>query len=198
MGFKFTREFYVPDDYTLIAKDERFGFEVYGRLTGRVCAIAFAGKRSKPDWHYSFGSEKLLHDKIAQTLAGLIAHQESKKARAAARLAPHDVKVGDIFSCYWGWDQTNVEFYQVVGLVGKHSCKIQEIGQHREETGRDQGVCAPAKDHFIGEPRVRRIIVGGSEPRVRIYDFATAGRIKPISTVANTPVYSCSHWTAYA
>ena len=198
MGFKITREFYVPADYTLLAKDERFGFEVYGKFGDKPCAIAFGGKRSKPDWHFSFRTEQKLNEKIASTLAGFIADQERKQQRAAERLKDHDVVVGDIFSCHWGYDQTNVEFFQVVGLVGKHSCKIQKIGQHREETALDQGVCAPAKDHFVGEPRVRRINAAYGEPRVRIYDFASAVRIKPILKLGNAPVYSSSHWTAYA
>jgi hypothetical protein len=29
------------------------------------------------------------------------------------------VKVGDFFSCSWGYDQTNVDFYEVVGLTAK-------------------------------------------------------------------------------
>lgn len=198
MAFKFTRDFYIPAGYELIAKEEHYGFEVYGKFGEKPCAMAFGGKRSKPDWHFSFRTEAQLQAKIESTLAGLMAREQKKKERAAERLAPHDVKVGDVFSCYWGYDQINVEFYQVVALVGEHSCKIQKIGQYREETAMDQGVCAPAKDHFIGDPQVRRINAQYGEPRVRIYDFASAVRIKPVLTLGNAPVYSSSHWTSYA
>jgi hypothetical protein len=32
---------YIPQGYELIAKDERFGFEVYGQLTPRIVAICY-------------------------------------------------------------------------------------------------------------------------------------------------------------
>lgn len=198
MAFKFTRDFYIPDGYELIAKDERFGFEVHGKWGDRPVAVAFGGKRSKPDWHYSFKNDLALNDKIARTLAGFIAQEERKKLRAVERKKPHDVKVGDVFQCSWGYDQTNVDFYQVVELVGAQSCKIQKIAQHREVTGIDQGVCTPAKNNFIGDARVRRINNAYNEPSVRIYDFASAYRIKPILTVANSPIYATSGWSSYA
>lgn len=41
-----------------------------------------------------------------------------------------EVKVGDIFYTSWGYDQTNVEFFQVV-RVSKASVWVQETGQER-------------------------------------------------------------------
>ena len=44
------------------------------------------------------------------------------------------VKVGDLFYSSWGYDQTNVEFFKVVGLTksGK-SAKIRQIGSKTKE-----------------------------------------------------------------
>ena len=36
------------------------------------------------------------------------------------------VRVGDIFEASWGYDQTNVDHYQVVGVTGK-SVRIREV-----------------------------------------------------------------------
>lgn len=36
----------------------------------------------------------------------------------------HGVKVGDYFVCSWGYDQTNVDFYKVVGVTAK-GVKVQ-------------------------------------------------------------------------
>lgn len=37
------------------------------------------------------------------------------------------VKVGDYFSISWGYEQTNVDFFQVIALVGETSVKIREV-----------------------------------------------------------------------
>lgn len=39
----------------------------------------------------------------------------------------YDIKVGDIFVVSWGYEQTNLNFYQVISLVGKTSVRIVEI-----------------------------------------------------------------------
>lgn len=39
----------------------------------------------------------------------------------------HTLKVGDILYSSWGYDQTNISWYQVTQLVGKQSVKIRKI-----------------------------------------------------------------------
>ena len=40
-----------------------------------------------------------------------------------------NIKVGDIFYTSWGYEQTNVEFFKVVKLVGKASVEVQELSK---------------------------------------------------------------------
>ena len=54
-----------------------------------------------------------------------IAERKERKAKAAA--AMKTVKVGDVFSCSWGWEQTNVDLFQVVALVGKNSVRLRQV-----------------------------------------------------------------------
>lgn len=44
------------------------------------------------------------------------------------------VSVGDVFNTSWGYDQTNIEFFQVVKIspTGK-TCQVIQIGAHRVE-----------------------------------------------------------------
>ena len=60
--------------------------------------------------------------------------------------APHDLKVGDILYSSWGYDQTNIDFYQVTA-VGVHSVKIREIEQKvvGGSTGSDLVTAEPGK-----------------------------------------------------
>ena len=54
-----------------------------------------------------------------------IAARKERKAKAAEAMKL--VKVGDIFSASWGYDQTNVDFFQVVEIVGKCSVRIRQV-----------------------------------------------------------------------
>lgn len=188
---------YIPSGYSLIAKDERFGFEVYGMTEPRIVAIAFGGKRSKPDWHYRFQSVERLYQKIEETLKGFMAWEERKQKQKTERNADHDVKVGDIFRCSWGYDQTNVDHYEVTRVMGK-MVEIREIAQMREETGFMQGKCVPHAGKYIGEPMRKRVKMHSGEPSIAIASYASAYRLKPVATVAGTKVYDSAHWTAYA
>lgn len=53
------------------------------------------------------------------------AAREAKKQGALD--AMKDIKVGDIFSASWGYDQTNVDFFQVVEIVGKSSVRVRQV-----------------------------------------------------------------------
>ncbi len=59
------------------------------------------------------------------------------------------VKVGDIFSSSWGWEQTNVDFYQVVGLTAA-SVKVRRIeARSVAMTGNMSGQVVAAPGRFL-------------------------------------------------
>lgn len=53
------------------------------------------------------------------------------------------VKVGDYFSASWGYDQTNVDFFQVVALVGESSVRVREV---RPQMIEENPTCGMAAD----------------------------------------------------
>ena len=196
-------ERYIPRGYSLIAKDERFGFEVHGApMAGKFHAICFRGKAVKSTWHYSFRTEEALKAKIEETLRQEMDAVDRKARRAAekkAACASHDVKPGDVFRASWGYDQTNIDYYQIVSVSG-HMAKVRAIGCMSEETGFMSGESVPALNSFIGEPFRVRIQKWDmkSEPYFKVASYANAYRMKPVAIVANVPVYESSNWTAYA
>jgi hypothetical protein len=187
----------TPTGYQLIAKDERYGFEVWGTMEPRIVAMSFGGKRSKPDWHYRFKDMARLQAQIASTLDGFMQHDERKAERKAKAAAPHDVKIGDIFRSSWGYDQTNIDYYECTQVIGA-MIEIRAIAQLIEETDHMQGKCTPSKGHYIGEPMRKKVNNYNGEPSVKIYSFASAYRVKPIAVIESMPIYAESHWTAYA
>lgn len=68
------------------------------------------------------------------------------------------VKVGDIFDAQWGYDQTNVDFYEVVGLTGA-SVKVRPIDKKTHGTPTQWAVrqVMPIPGAYIGGVMTKRI-----------------------------------------
>lgn len=196
MKNRFPRSFYINKGYALTHSDPETGLEIHcGEMAGKFYAIAFSGKRQKPDWHYSFRTAERRDEKIAEYLASLKANSEYKTQRKAERVsAPRDLEVGDILRASWGYDQTNIDFYEVTGLIGEHMVEIRPIAQHIAETGWLCGKCAPKPGVYTGEP-MRRVARNGS---VRMTSYCKAYKMKPAAEVAGVKVYDSSYWSAYA
>ena len=50
-----------------------------------------------------------------------------KAPKGSKKVNKYGVKVGDFFSASWGWEQTNVNFFQVIALVGESSVRVREV-----------------------------------------------------------------------
>jgi len=59
--------------------------------------------------------------------------------------------LGKVFYTSWGYDQTNVEFYQVVGLKGKKTVILKELDCNYISTGDMQGKVTPKLDCFLND-----------------------------------------------
>lgn len=216
------RTLMIPKGATKHPQSNEHG-EVYTYdQAGKVYAVAFRGTAGKPAWHYSFRTPERREEKIAEYFRDLAEIAGIKKTRRDAVAAfVHNVKPGDIFRSSWGYDQTNIDYYQCVALAGKRMMMVREICQQREETGWLQGKCVPAPGVWATEadhspegeaykaqhgqyprkekPAFRVLIQGGSsEPYFRVASYACAYRVKPLADIAGAKVYEASHWTAYA
>lgn len=67
------------------------------------------------------------------------------------------VEVGDIFYSSWGYDQTNVDFYEVVGLTpsGK-SVKVRRIGNKYVSGDTWTGTVIADPDHVLSDKVVTK------------------------------------------
>ncbi len=60
------------------------------------------------------------------------------------------VSVGDIFVSSWGYEQTNVTFYQVLSVHGKKTVTVREIRANSEYTDSMVGFKTPVLNDFRG------------------------------------------------
>ncbi len=62
------------------------------------------------------------------------------------------VHVGDLFFCEWGYEQTNVNYYQVTALKGAHTIVVRELKTRRREVlDTMTGYSRPIRDSFRDE-----------------------------------------------
>ena len=83
-----------------------------------------------------------------------------------------NAKVGDIYYTSWGYDQTNVDFYQIVSKKG-HTFKVQKIGSKivQESRGSDSVIADP--NVKCGEVMTKRMnTVGGFT--ISSFEYASA------------------------
>ena len=91
----------------------------------------------------------------------------------------HGVQVGDIFQSSWGYDQTNVSFFQVISVTEK-SAKVREVfppvvalrecGPMAEDRVYDipgNGEMLPSKEYSVFISNKEK----GASKRIRVYNF---------------------------
>ncbi len=124
----------------------------------RTCAMLFKGRAAKPLFNYSFKTQEKAESYLADVLKNLKARAVDTKARRAAKVdAKANWTVGDVVSYSWGYDQTNVDFFQVT-RVSASSVWIREITQNSSDQGQAAGgKCAPRRFEFVeGSKEIRK------------------------------------------
>lgn len=166
---------------------------LYTSPKGRLLAMGFAGTSARPAWHYSFRDAAQREKRVREFF-------EAQRLRASYRAADkakrtsfrHTYKPGDLFRASWGYDQTNVDWYEVTEVRGADLI-LREIAQDRGETDGWSGKCVPLPGQYIGEPVRKRAQEGG----VRFASYKWASYVAP-KMVGGVPVYDSTFWSAYA
>lgn len=173
----FPRDFYVPkevrDKPPLVPEGTDLAIWTYegsGPDQGYY-AVAFAGKANKPLWHHRFRDEQSRQRKIDETTkARKIELAEKEKQEEARRTFQHDFKEGDILYSSWGYDQTNIDWYQVTKVIGK-AVEIRQIGSKIVGgTGGPSEAVVPVPNAFDGPP-MRKVPRG---PAIRLTSYSIA------------------------
>jgi hypothetical protein len=97
----------------------------------------------------------------------------------------HGFSEGDILVSEWGVEQTNVDFYQVVGVAGRHTIMLVQIAAAPAEVAQPSrfsmtAYVAPTPGAFEGTVIVKRVtpctwnMEGNPEGFVRLSSFADA------------------------
>jgi hypothetical protein len=155
--------------------DVQPGSEVYVfESCGKLCYATFRGKSAKSENRYSVRNQKELENAVSSFFASCELNMRYKADQKAtttlAKSMGHGLEVGFILSGSWGYDQTNVEFFQIVSINGS-MCEIQEVAQ---ETAKDVAwayeIVVPDKGNTFGKILRRKIQVTPYGVSVRLHD----------------------------
>jgi hypothetical protein len=169
---------------------------------GRFGAVAFMGKSQKPA---IFGVYRTADSRRAGLAALFESAASAAKRRDAAkaekeqsRAKPIGLKMGDVLKSVWGYEQTNVDYYEVVGLVGSQSVSVRKIAcQSEDSEAFMQGRSVPAPGDFVGEAKTYRVSLYGNRDSIRLTSYSNAYRME-YTEVEGIRVYASTNWTAYA
>lgn len=120
--------------------------------------IAFEGKPSEAirnalkdlrfRWHnvkkvwYGYKDEQTVTAALTAAESGKPTESKAQPKKSE-KVNKYGVKVGDLFSASWGYEQTNVDFFQVVALVGETSVRVREV---RPRMIDEQGISGMSAD----------------------------------------------------
>ena len=91
--------------------------------------------------------------------------------RRAERNRPHSLKVGDVLVSSWGWEQTNIDFFEVIAVRGA-VIDLHKVAKTNTSTGDMTGLAVPKPGQYVGD------VLRGKRPtpdnRVRLTSFSSA------------------------
>jgi len=137
--------------------------------------MLFKPKAIKPYAHYRFNDNEKMETYIQGQIANMQKYknmvQERKEERKGTQEQIDNVKIGDIFHHSWGYDQTNVDYYQVIEKNGR-MLTLREVAA--VSVGKDGFMCdhcIAGKDQFKGEPFTKLLQFSGKTPYITISSY---------------------------
>lgn len=199
------REFYLPKSAVKVsAKNSGAVAYVWTKINqagqSLPCAALFAGKATKPIWRFQFLTLAQREQRIKEGFAAVSQSEARKRATREARKGfANPYKSGDLFRWTWGYDQTNVNYFEVIESKGRY-VTVREIESKAIENGSTMtGKCIPLPGQFRKNKEPKRCLAGDGS--IRIEPWARGGRayyLKPEKMIGTVPVYGADNFSTYA
>lgn len=130
MARKQPKERYIPKGYKVIRQRQAVKAVVYGK---GLAAIGYYGNCKKHDFYYQFLNKDSMKSYIDDWFKTCKMRCEDEERHRKEMAKPNSFQEGDILYNSWGWEQTNIDFYLVVGRTDK-TIKIRQIEAERKES----------------------------------------------------------------
>jgi hypothetical protein len=170
----------------LIEKYESLGFHLSVKeepmIVGYCVRKVSKARFPKPLFNYRFRSAERMAEFCKEWIERVEANINSVKQlkeqkKIAQQNMKHNFKVGQVIYNSWGYDQTNINFYQVIESKEK-SIILREIASSyvAGSEGFMSARVKPVENAFIGEPILKKVVVSvGYNGNVSYYIKAKHG-----------------------
>lgn len=146
----------------ILENKEKNGIELYFEAKPEQHVIDVL-KVNKWRWHNQKKCWYTIATVEARKVADLLSNgADVEVAEPTEKQTKDGVKIGDIFVSSWGYEQTNVDFYQVVDIKGTSTVILRAVGG--EFTGYTSGMAGerkPVKDSFTSDELIIKRVVDG-------------------------------------
>jgi hypothetical protein len=146
----------IKDEKNLLSHHQYRGLECLTWVDqDELGILAFLGKKNEPQV-YVTTRDKERFDECLKDLLDIAdddyAAKEARKELKAQRKKywVDSLKIGSILYTSWGYDQTNVSFFQVVGRPTKYKVEFREINYNLIVSHALSGKKSARRDDFIG------------------------------------------------
>ena len=129
---------------------------------------------AKPIFNFRFSSIERMHEWLNKDLNRRLeikAFDDQRKSDRKKALEVNPFQVGQLMYDSWGYEQTNIDFYQVIQVKNK-SVVLQPIkGKMIPSEGYSSmaGMTAPVANSFYGTPILKKVNAWVSETSTRYY-----------------------------
>ena len=123
---------------------------------GRCIAAWTPGMKRPPRYVYKAHTPEE-YDKAMERIrqeAERFRHHDEAVARSSEEFR-RSLRVGDILYSSWGWEQTNIDFYQVIAIRGS-AVDLRQLDQRTTEDGYMCGTTVPLPNVFKGKTHTHR------------------------------------------
>ncbi|BBL36001.1 hypothetical protein Nstercoris_02280 (plasmid) [Nitrosomonas stercoris] len=109
--------------------------------------VAYKGRQSKPCRFLAFADDERRETYLSELVK---TETETENCKRARRETAHDLRVGDILFSSWGYNQTNVDFYEVVRIPSGRSAVVRQIEKETTSaTSHMSGMAMPKPGAFV-------------------------------------------------
>lgn len=157
---------------------------------GRPSARGYIGTSAHADFNFYFDTLIARESHITEWLLKRTQIIENKAKRMAEHKAQRAASldkfpVGTVLYSSWGYEQTNIDFYEVIRRVSSYRVELRELQQDRTNTSDMTGSCTPRKGEYASD-HTKTCTINPHGLRINSYAIARHWDGKP------------KHWTAYA
>jgi hypothetical protein len=123
---------------------------------GYPALLAYKGRSKKPIICNAYSTTSMRNERAAIYVKQEKENEDYKRSLQK----PHELAVGDILYASWGYEQTNINFYQVLKIPTEISAIVREVNTKSTMTSSMSGTKIPILNDFKDQAEQRRRTAG--------------------------------------